>query len=69
LIYFKEEKMRRLVKRIFLERRTKEGNSPVFENHFALLLSFLSTARNESLAGIRLDCPAKTEYSTSPIVN
>ena len=40
--FFKGENLGRvLVRRIFLERKAIEGNSPVFENHFVLLAVLL----------------------------
>ena len=40
--YFRGRALRRsLVRRSTLERGAKEGNSPVFENHFVLLVIYL----------------------------
>ena len=54
---------------MFLERKTKEGESPVGENNYRFLKFFLSTVGNENLAGSKLNYQLRLNTNWSPIVN
>jgi len=58
-----------LVKRSFLERNAKEGNSPVFENPFVLLAVLLKYLGKRKSRGNHPGLPGKAKYFISPIVN
>ena len=58
-----------MVKRSSLERDAIEGNSPVFENFFALLVILLEYLGDRKPRGKQPGLPGKAKYLTSPIVN
>ena len=58
-----------MVRKMFLERTAIEGNSPVFENLFALLTIFLEYLEERKPHGKQAGLSAKAKYSISPIAN
>jgi hypothetical protein len=58
-----------LVRKTFLERTAKEGNSPVFENPFMLLAIFLEYLGERMPRGKLPGLSGKAKYFASPIVN